>query len=79
MRVAAGRDCRKWPGWRWGSDRGATNCCAAFRGGPYVYDMTIDIGAYRDLHRHRRCQQFRQDYTWAHGWATPAAGGRSGR
>ncbi len=44
-----------------------------FRGGPYVYDMTIDIGAYRDLHRHRRCQQFRQDYTWAHGWETPAA------
>ena len=45
----------------------------AFRGGPYVYDMTIDIGAYRDLHRHRRCQQFRQDYTWIHGWETPAA------
>lgn len=44
-----------------------------FRGGPYVYDMTIDIGAYRDLHRHRRCQQFRQDYTWSHGWETPAA------
>jgi thymidylate synthase ThyX len=43
-----------------------------FRGGPYVYDMTIDIGAYRDMHRHRRCQQFRQDYTWAHGWETPA-------
>ena len=20
----------------------------------------------------RRCQQFRQDYTWAHGWETPA-------
>jgi hypothetical protein len=44
-----------------------------FRGGPYVYDMTIDIGAYRDLHRHRRCQQFRQGYTWALGWETPAA------
>jgi thymidylate synthase ThyX len=33
-----------------------------FRGGLYVYDLTIDIGAYRDVHRHRRCQQFRQDY-----------------
>jgi hypothetical protein len=44
-----------------------------FRGGPYVYDMTIDIGAYRDLHRHRRCQQFRQGYTWSLGWETPAA------
>ena len=44
-----------------------------FRGGPYVYDMTIDIGAYRDMHRHRRCQQFRQAYTWSHGWETPIA------
>jgi thymidylate synthase ThyX len=44
-----------------------------FRGGPYVYDMLIDVGAYRDLHRHRRCQQFRQKYTWAHGWETPSA------
>jgi hypothetical protein len=42
-----------------------------FRGGPYVFDLLIDIGAYRDLHRHRRCQQFRQAYTWAHGWETP--------
>ncbi len=42
-----------------------------FRGGPYVYDMTIDIGAYRDMHRHRRCQQFRQDYTNKLGWETP--------
>jgi hypothetical protein len=38
-----------------------------------VFDMLIDIGAYRDLHRHRRCQQFRQAYTWTHGWETPAA------
>ena len=44
-----------------------------FRGGIYVYDMLIDIGAYRDLLRHRRCQQYRQAYTWAHGWETPAA------
>lgn len=49
-----------------------------FRGGPYVYDMTIDVGAYRDMHRHRRCQQFRQAYTWAHGWETPAAVVESG-
>jgi thymidylate synthase ThyX len=44
-----------------------------FRGGLYAYDMLIDIGAYRDLHRHRRCQQFRQDFTWSHGWDTPPA------
>lgn len=34
----------------------------AFRNAPYVYDIVMDIGAYRDLHRHRRCQQFRQEY-----------------
>jgi len=45
---------------------------AGFRGGPYAYDLTIDIGAYRDLHRHRRCQKFRQDYTGALGYDTPA-------
>ena len=34
-----------------------------FRGGLYAYDIVIDIGAYRDLHRHRRCQKFRQAYS----------------
>lgn len=43
-----------------------------FRGGEYAFDLLIDIGAYRDFHRHRRCHQFRQDYTWAHGFDTPA-------
>lgn len=33
-----------------------------FRGGQYCFDMLIDIGAYRDLHRHRRCHQYRQAY-----------------
>ena len=27
----------------------------SFRGGPYVYDIVMDVGAYRDMHRHRRC------------------------
>jgi hypothetical protein len=45
----------------------------SFRTSTYVYDLVIDIGAYRDLHRHRRCQQFRQDYTLDLGWDTPAA------
>lgn len=49
-----------------------------FRGGLYAYDMLIDIGAYRDMHRHRRCQQFRQEFSWAHGWDTPAAIGAAG-
>jgi hypothetical protein len=33
--------------------------------------MLIDIGAYRDMHRHRRCQQYRQEFVWSHGWETP--------
>jgi thymidylate synthase ThyX len=42
-----------------------------FRGGLYAYDFVIDIGAYRDLHRHRRCQQFRQEYTGGLGYDVP--------
>ena len=43
-----------------------------FRGGPYAFDMVMDIGAYRDLHRHRRCQQFRQEYSGRLGYDMPA-------
>lgn len=43
-----------------------------FRGAPYSFDLLIDIGAYRDLHRHRRCHQVRQAYTTAHGFETPS-------
>jgi thymidylate synthase ThyX len=42
-----------------------------FRGGLYAYDMVIDIGAYRDLHRHRRCQKYRQAYAGDLGFDTP--------
>jgi len=42
-----------------------------FRGGLYAYDMVIDIGAYRDLHRHRRCEKFRQPYSGNLGYDTP--------
>jgi thymidylate synthase ThyX len=44
-----------------------------FRGAPYAYDIAMDVGAYRDLHRHRRCQQFRQNYSTKLGFATPDA------
>ncbi len=44
---------------------------AGFRGGLYAYDMAIDVGAYRDLHRHRRCQKFRQAYSGRLGFDTP--------
>ncbi len=42
-----------------------------FRSAPYVFEFVIDIGAYRDFHRHRRCQQFRQQYTNQLGYETP--------
>ena len=44
-----------------------------FRGGLFAYDMLMDLGAYRDLHRHRRCQQYRQSYSGRLGYETPAA------
>ena len=42
-----------------------------FRNAPYTLDVITDIGAYRDLHRHRRCQQLRQQYTNRLGYETP--------
>jgi thymidylate synthase ThyX len=44
-----------------------------FRGGQYVFDIVMDIGAYRDLHRHRRCVQLRQEYTFELGYGAPSA------
>jgi hypothetical protein len=49
-----------------------------FRGGLYCYDLAIDVGAYRDLHRHRRCQKYRQEYSGALGYDTPALIAESG-
>jgi hypothetical protein len=43
-----------------------------FRGGQYCFDMLIDVGAYRDMHRHRRCHQYRQAYNGHHGYDVPA-------
>ena len=43
------------------------------RGGQFIFDMAIDIGAYRDMHRHRRCHQYRQAYTGRLGFDVPAA------
>jgi thymidylate synthase ThyX len=43
----------------------------AFRGGPYAFDIVMDVGAYRDMHRHRRCHQFRQAYSGQLGYETP--------
>ena len=45
----------------------------SFRGGPFAFDIVMDIGAYRDLHRHRRCHQFRQAFSASLGFETPNA------
>lgn len=37
-------------------------------GGPLTFDLLIDIGAFRDLHRHRRCTQIVQPFTAIHGY-----------
>lgn len=44
-----------------------------FRGGLYAYDLAMDIGGWRDLHRHRRCHQYRQSFSSDLGYATPPA------
>lgn len=33
-----------------------------------VFDVLMDLGSFRDLHRHRRCIQVQQPYTWGHGF-----------
>ncbi len=35
------------------------------------FDILMDIGGFRDMHRHRRCVQIVQDYTTAHGYDEP--------
>ncbi|MFO0775193.1 MAG: FAD-dependent thymidylate synthase [Nitrospiraceae bacterium] len=45
-----------------------------FRSGyALIFDVLMDIGAWRDMHRHRRCQQIQQNFTTVHGYVTPRA------
>ena len=37
----------------------------------FIFDILMDLGGWRDLHRHRRCQQIRQEFTTLHGYDTP--------
>ena len=37
----------------------------------FIFDILMDLGSWRDLHRHRRCQQIRQDFTTVHGYDVP--------
>jgi thymidylate synthase ThyX len=47
----------------------------------FCFDILMDIGGFRDMHRHRRCIQIMQDFTTVHSFDTPpevdAAGVRS--
>jgi thymidylate synthase ThyX len=36
------------------------------------FDILMDIGGFRDMHRHRRCTQIEQEFTDVHGYETPA-------
>src|ERR1700687_3043638 len=51
-------------------------------GQQFTFDILMDIGGFRDMHRHRRCVQIMQNFTTAHGFDTPpeveAAGIRCG-
>ena len=40
-------------------------------GQQFRFDILMDIGGFRDMHRHRRCVQVVQDYTTAHGYEMP--------
>ena len=37
----------------------------------FLFDIFMDVGGWRDMHRHRRCQQVRQAFTFQHGYDEP--------
>jgi thymidylate synthase ThyX len=45
-------------------------------GQSFQFDILMDIGGFRDMHRHRRCVQLIQRYTDAHGYETPVCPGQ---
>jgi thymidylate synthase ThyX len=51
-------------------------------GQQFRFDILMDVGGYRDMHRHRRCIQIGQAFTTKHGYDAPeeleAAGARGG-
>jgi len=40
-------------------------------GQQFRFDILMDIGGFRDMHRHRRCVQIEQAFTTQHGYDTP--------
>ncbi|MBI4407381.1 MAG: FAD-dependent thymidylate synthase [Candidatus Kerfeldbacteria bacterium] len=43
-----------------------------------TFDILMDVGSYRDMHRHRRTIQVPQDYTYLHGYDTHPETGKYG-
>lgn len=43
-----------------------------------TFDVLMDVGSYRDMHRHRRTVQVPQDYTYLHGYDTHPETGKYG-
>ncbi|HTC94612.1 MAG TPA: FAD-dependent thymidylate synthase [Terriglobales bacterium] len=41
-------------------------------GQKFRFDILMDAGGFRDMHRHRRCVQIGQDFTATHGYDTPS-------
>ncbi len=40
-------------------------------GQQFSFDILMDVGGFRDMHRHRRCTQIEQGFTRHHGYDTP--------
>ncbi len=47
-------------------------------GQSFRFDILMDIGGFRDMHRHRRCIQIMQAFTTVHGYDTPEELGTAG-
>jgi thymidylate synthase ThyX len=45
-------------------------------GAGFTFDILMDIGGFRDMHRHRRCVQLMQNFTSLHGYDLPDAPGQ---
>ena len=51
----------------------------AFHAGAALrFDILMDIGGFRDMHRHRRVTQIKQGFTALHGYETPESGDAAG-
>jgi len=45
-----------------------------YAGQHFCFDILMDIGGFRDMHRHRRCTQIIQSFTTLHGFEIPTYG-----